>query len=117
MKKRKPPYALVSILLVLIGVAVVMGGRMYDLNNGGGDAELEAAIAAKDAKPQEELKGVKPGDLQEAAQKSLKSSKQEMQAGKMPDVPVVPLGSAVKKSEDIPPPKKNETSNHSLRGY
>lgn len=114
MKKRKPPYALVTVLFVMIGVAVVMGGKMLELNSSADSHDLEEAIAAQEEEPSkpQQLVGVKPGELAKKAKEISKNPKQHL-----PDAPVVPLGSAIAKEEEVPLPKPNETSNRSLRGF
>lgn len=65
MKKRKPPFALVGVLVLLVGAAFVMSGQMFKQMNYDPQAEYQALMAEQQAK--EKMKAESTSELAKAA--------------------------------------------------
>lgn len=116
MKKSKPPFLLVSLLLVLVAVAAVMGSKMFNLATGN-PAELAGEMQPKEDKGKPNMaRPVTPEQLAGQTKNITRGVKPMVGRAPGEEMPSPELGTAVVERKRQEAPKPSDTLVRSLRG-
>lgn len=116
MKKRKPPFLLVSLLLVLVGVAVVMGNKMFTLSSGTAEELIGDAPPPEDKGKPNLPRPVTPETMSQQAVKSAQGVRPVQGMAPGEELPKPEMGTAIIERKKQEVPKANDSIVRSLRG-